>query len=114
MKFIKTIWPYVITISLSISAYFICNRFFVNKIVEEEVAYSSDTVSVVEMAWGINYFKTPDKQYLPAGSRVEDGLVYSRMIPDLKGNFRLKLRLEEGTELNYLIVPCLHNHHQSL
>ena len=103
MSFKNTV-PYFLAIALCITCYFISKSVIEKQTVEEEIVYSSDLASEVQIQWGINYFQEPPQQFWPSGSYLKKGMVHTMLIPRGEGKFSLRITLPVGTILNYWIL----------
>lgn len=73
------------------------------KIVEKKVSYNSITASEIYMVWGQSDGKMPAKNLLPANSKIEGEIIYSKMAND-SNRFIAKLRLPAGTNIYYWML----------
>ncbi len=90
----------LIIFSFCIAGYFITKKAEDDSFFQQEIVYRNSNASEVYMVWGVNYMQTPPKQFVPAGSYVKNGVVYTKM-NNIDGAFRVKIGLPYNTILNY-------------
>ncbi len=91
---------------LCLTAYYLARKMNADKIVEQQIHYTSKTVSEVYTVWGVNYLQIPTQKHWPPNSYAKDSLVYSKM-NNIKDEFSIKLSLPNRTFVNYWMDDIL-------
>ena len=99
----KQIFLYIIIFLTFIATYFISNWVISKQFVTKEFTYSSGTASEVYMVWGGLDGKLPSKEFWPANSYRQDGMIYTKLSAS-NGKFVTSLKLTVGVNLYYWMV----------